>query len=205
MICKSEKPYNFTDINKETDFTQLNDFTVIDIETTGFGDRAGIVELAAVKFKDGKLYDTFNSLINPQIPIPPSATMVHGIHDADVADSPSIWEVMPYFEKFIGNSTLVGHNVSFDLNFLIKKGMKLNLKNRKIFDTLKIARKYVVADNHKLENLMPNYKLSLVKKSKYPKNFTNNLNIWKNNWFHIIVFWLKSDMTIFFIESFYSS
>lgn len=163
MTKQNDKPYCFCEVTKDT---CENCFTVIDIETTGFGERAGIVELAAVKFKDGKVYDTFNSLINPQIPIPPSATMVHGIRDADVADSPSLWEVMPYFEKFIGDSTLVGHNVSFDLNFLLRKGMKLNLKNRKIFDTLKIARKYVIADNHKLETMIYKFNIEVDKRHR---------------------------------------
>ena len=72
MTKQTDKPYCFCEVTKDT---CENCFTVIDIETTGFGDRAGIVELAAVKFKDGKVVDTFNSLINPQIPIPPSATI----------------------------------------------------------------------------------------------------------------------------------
>ena len=66
MTKQTDKPYCFCEVTKDT---CENCFTVIDIETTGFGDRAGIVELAAVKFKDGKVFDTFNSLINPQIPI----------------------------------------------------------------------------------------------------------------------------------------
>ena len=163
MTKTTQKPYDFTEVTKDTN---KEEFTVIDIETTGFGDRAGIVELAAVKFKNGKVCDTFNSLINPQIPIPPSATMVHGIRDADVADSPSLWEVMPYFEKFIGNSTIVGHNVSFDLNFLLRKGMKLNLKNREIYDPLKIARKYVQSDNHKLETMIYRFNIEVDKRHR---------------------------------------
>ena len=62
---------------------------------------------------------------------------------------------MPYFCKFIGDSNIVGHNVRFDLDFLLRNGLSLNLQDRYIFDTLALARKYVdKAPNHKLETMI---------------------------------------------------
>ena len=144
----------------------VNDFIVIDIETTGFGEKARIVELAAVKFNNGKVVDYFDTLVNPLIPIPPFATKVHGIRDADVADAPTLNMVMPLFCNFIGESTLVGHNVSFDLNFLLMRGCQLQLNNRDIYDTMRIARKYVSTPNHKLETMIEYFDIEVDKRHR---------------------------------------
>ena len=144
----------------------INDFIVIDIETTGFGEKARIVELAAVKFKNGKVVDYFDTLINPMIPIPAFATKVHGIRDADVADAPTWSMAMPLFCNFIGDSVLVGHNVSFDLNFLLMRGCPLKLSNRDIYDTMRIARKYVSTPNHKLETMIEYFHIDVDKRHR---------------------------------------
>jgi len=144
----------------------IKDFIVIDIETTGFGEKARIVELAAVKFHDGKVIDTFDTLVNPLIPIPYFATKVHGIRDADVADAPTLNMVMPLFCNFIGDSVLVGHNVSFDLNFLLMRGCPLKLANRDIYDTMRIARQYISTPNHKLETMIEYFDIEVDKRHR---------------------------------------
>lgn len=156
--------YSFKSI--ETFNKDINNFTVIDIETTGFGENARIVELAAVKFCNGKVVDTFDTLVNPLIPIPYFATKVHGIKDSDVTDSPTLHMVMPSFCEFIGDSVLVGHNVSFDLNFLLMRGCQLELKNRDIFDTLRIAKKYITTSNHKLETMIEYFNIEVNKRHR---------------------------------------
>lgn len=151
----TQKRYTFSmfDSNISSNFT--DDYIVIDIETTGIGEKHRIVELAGVKFSDNKIVDVFDTYVDPGMPIPPYATAVHGIRDADVADAPTIKEIMPYFCKFLGNSNIVGHNVRFDLDFLIRNGMNIDLQSRYIFDTLALSRKYVnEAPNHKLETMI---------------------------------------------------
>ena len=146
-----QKRYSFSMFDGIT----IDSYVVLDIETTGIGEKHRIVELAAVKFKDNKVIDIFDTYVDPGIPIPPYATAIHGIRDADVAEAPTIYEIMPYFCKFIGKLDIVGHNVRFDLDFLIRNGMNLDLQNRHIFDTLALSRKYVSeAPNHKLETMI---------------------------------------------------
>ena len=65
MTKQNDKPYCFCEVTKDT---CENCFTVIDIETTGFGDRAGIVELAAVRFKDGKAQSKPGGGASPEKP-----------------------------------------------------------------------------------------------------------------------------------------
>jgi len=151
----TQKRYSFSTFDNNILENFNNEYIVIDIETTGIGEKHRIVELAGVKFSNNKIIDVFDTYVDPGMPIPPYATAVHGIRDADVADSPTIREIMPYFCRFLGNSDIVGHNVRFDLDFLIRNGMNLDLQNRHIFDTLALSRKYVSeAPNHKLETMI---------------------------------------------------
>lgn len=98
-------------------------FVVIDTETTGFQAYAGdeIVSIALIELQGveptGRV---FTSLVNPGRPIPPASTAIHQLTDADVAEAPSIAELLPDIVRFIGESTVIGHHVSFDLRFLNK-------------------------------------------------------------------------------------
>ena len=99
----------------------LSDYVVFDFETTGLnpfdGDR--IIEMSAVRVTDDEVSDTFSTLVNPEQPISPEATMVNGITDDMVADAPCMKEALTDFIDFIGDDILVGHNIrSFDMNFL---------------------------------------------------------------------------------------
>lgn len=155
MVNEKMKRYSFKMFDNDILSKNPGDYVVIDIETTGIGEKHRIVELAGVKFQNDKVVDVFDTYVDPGMPIPAYATAIHGIRDADVAEAPTIREIMPYFCKFIGGSNIVGHNVRFDLDFLLRNGLSINLQDRYIFDTLALARKYVVqAPNHKLETMI---------------------------------------------------
>jgi DNA polymerase III subunit alpha, Gram-positive type len=135
------------------------EFVVFDVETTGLspmdGDR--IIEIAAMKVKDGKVVDKFYSLVNPNRLIPSEATRVNNITDDMVANAPSSSVVLPKMVSFISSACVAGHNVRFDLNFL---GYELALAGRKLndstpaIDTLKMARDLLpYLSNHKLAYL----------------------------------------------------
>jgi len=90
-----------------------------DTETTGLnpfdGDR--IIELGAVQLKlgpDGRVVDvkSFGTFVNPEIPIPRTATKVSGITDDQVADAPVFAEVAKAFCDFLGGAILVAHNLT---------------------------------------------------------------------------------------------
>lgn len=98
------------------------EITVLDFETTGFRpeDGARPVELAVVKMSELGIVDQESWLINPECPIPASASAIHGIMDADVKDAPVFETVMEYFMEFLGDCSVIsGHNIiKFDSNFL---------------------------------------------------------------------------------------
>lgn len=94
-------------------------FTVFDIETTGGNPtRNGITEIFALRFEGGKVKDSFYSLVNPKIPIPPIVRRMTGISNRTVKHAPVIRDVMPGFMDFVKDSILVSHNTIGDLKFL---------------------------------------------------------------------------------------
>ena len=97
------------------------DYVVFDTETTGlepaFGDR--IVAIGAQRLRGTEtLPEFFETLVNPERPIPALSTHYHGITDTMVADAPTSAEALREFRAFCGNAVLVAHNAAFDMRFL---------------------------------------------------------------------------------------
>jgi polyribonucleotide nucleotidyltransferase len=115
------------------------DLVVVDVETTGIDTAlADLVEVAAVKIKAGKVADSWSSLVKPARPI--VGNQMHGITDADVADAPSAKQAVEKLFDWAGDSTIVGHNVGFDLGFLSAALDGFEFTPGTYFDTLVLAR-----------------------------------------------------------------
>lgn len=121
-------------------------FVVLDLETTGAApDSAAITEVGAVKYRAGELLGTFQTLVNPGVPIPPFITVLTGITEAMVIPAPPIDEVLPPLLEFIDGAVIVGHNVRFDCSFLdaaLEARGYDRLAHRRV-DTLGLARRLV--------------------------------------------------------------
>ncbi len=100
----------------------LPPLTVFDVETTGLDPNRGhrIIEIAALKIEDGaiKKDDPFHEFVNPERTIPLEAAQVNKISNEDVANAPTIDQVLPKFLDFTTGSMLVAHNAQFDMGFL---------------------------------------------------------------------------------------
>ncbi len=97
-------------------------FVAFDVETTGLhpvGDR--ILEVGAVRFGFDGMGETYESLVNPGRSIPPDATRLHGISDADVAGAPSFAALCGDLLAFLGGAILVAHHAPFDASFLLSE------------------------------------------------------------------------------------
>jgi DNA polymerase-3 subunit alpha (Gram-positive type) len=104
----------------------------------------GIVEIGAVKIKNGKIAEQFETLIKPDYVISPENEAVHGISNEMVKDAPKIDVVIPDFMKFIDGAILVAHNAEFDTKFIKRfaNAEDYEIKN-KILDTMVLSRKYL--------------------------------------------------------------
>jgi DNA polymerase III subunit epsilon len=138
-------------------------FCVLDLETTGGSPAAcEITEIGAVKYRSGELIGTFQTLVDPGLPIPPSITILTGITQAMVIEAPKIAVALPSFLEFIGDSVVVGHNVRFDLSFLNAAAMRLGYGRlaNKSTDTAGLARRLVRPEvrNLRLQTLAAHFR-----------------------------------------------
>ncbi len=128
-------------------------FCVLDLETTGATPAdCEITEVGAVKFVGGEPAGTFDTLVNPGAPIPPTITVLTGITQAMVIDAPEIGEVLPALLEFIGTSVIVGHNVRFDMSFLNAAAERLGYGRlpNPTSDTLGLARRLLPGEVRRL-------------------------------------------------------
>lgn len=104
--------------------TKIEDviFNFFDTETTGDNSKREDrpIEIAAVKWtlKDGFLEVPKSWMVDPKMPIHPSAIAVHGIEDEELEGKPELSEVLPELHDYIKDTVLVAHNIQFDLNML---------------------------------------------------------------------------------------
>jgi DNA polymerase III epsilon subunit family exonuclease len=142
---------------------QLTDveFVAFDLETTGlFPVVNRIVEFGAVRFRlDGGVLATCGQLVDPECPISPEVTGIHGITDAMLRGQPTLAEALAGFLDFLGGSAtiLLAHNAAFDVGFLNFAAAKtgLVLPSNPVIDTLDVARSCVRgAPSCRLEDLV---------------------------------------------------
>jgi DNA polymerase-3 subunit epsilon len=134
---------------------------VIDLETTGLyperGDR--ILEIAAVPVVEGRIRmeAVFDRLVNPQTPIPPEATRIHGITDEMVKHAPPIERVLPEFFAHVRDCPLVAHNAPFDIGFLRHYARALGLAGfaNRVIDTIEMSKELFPGHrSHSLDSLI---------------------------------------------------
>src|SRR3989338_11666142 len=97
----------------------------LDLETTGFNpNHDKIIEVGAVRFDlDGKIHDTFSSLVNPGCVIPDFITVLTGIENSALAHAPRLEDIKEKIMEFCGGLAMVGHNAPFDYGFLEANNM----------------------------------------------------------------------------------
>ncbi len=143
------------------------EFVVFDLETTGAkSPPCRVTEIGAYRVKGGAIVEEFQTLVNPEMQIPPFIAALTGISDEMVEDAPKFAEVASEFLDFIGDSVLVAHNAHFDMRFL-------NCEIRRIYEdyrvanpclcTVQLSRKLLPQiANHKLKTVAEYYSVDLV-------------------------------------------
>lgn len=122
----------------------INDYTVIDLETTSkYLNDCEVIEMAAVRIRGGVISDTFATLVKPTQSIPALITRITGISDDMVADAPCCQDALKAYIDFIGDDIVVGHNIlTFDTNIIFDLCLKHFglLFGNDMVDTLQFAR-----------------------------------------------------------------
>jgi DNA polymerase III epsilon subunit family exonuclease len=165
------------------------DFVVFDLETTGAKcPPCRVTEIGAYRIEQGKIVSEFQTLVNPETPIPPFITGLTGISDAMVKRAPKFAEVAPDFLQFIGDAVLVAHNAHFDIRFL-------NHEINRIYDGYRVANPHLCTvqlsrkllphiENHRLHTVADYYSISIENRHRAAddahataKIFVNLLNL----------------------------
>lgn len=128
------------------------DYVILDTETTGLSPYTDqIIQISAIRYNEqGVPSGFFNTLINPGCPISPYITQINGITNHMVSDAPCIDQVGDIFLAFLGNSLLVGYNVTFDLRFL-DQAFPGVFPGRNYVDALSLSRRALALPSYKLE------------------------------------------------------
>lgn len=134
---------------------KVSDYTVIDIETTGFSGE--IIELAALKVRNDIVVADYSTLIKPESDIETKIVNLTGITNEMVSSAPTISEKLQEFLDFIDDDIVVGHNVGgFDIKMINDACHSIGIEpmNNSYIDTLNYSRHCdIYVENHKLPTL----------------------------------------------------
>ncbi len=162
-------------VRNPKDINMLDEeYVVFDFETTGFnaGGQDQIIEIGAVKLKNGEILERYDELINPGRPLPEKITAITNITDEMLKGKRTEEEAIKDFIKWFGNDTMVAHNAKFDVSFLemCYKKYDLGTYENTVIDTLELSR---TLDNsfarHSLSALAKRY--DILKTEKNPDGF----------------------------------
>lgn len=123
----------------------ISSYTSLDLETTGLDPKIDkIIEIGAIKVRDGQVREQFCTLVNPARTIGQTVTKLTGIDDTNVSGAPYIEDVVKPLLDFLGDDILLGHSVLFDYSFVKRAAVNQGFKFERLgIDTLKIAREYL--------------------------------------------------------------
>ncbi len=140
-------------------------FAVVDVETTGrCAEQARITEVACVTIEQGRITETFASLVNPGVPIPPPITALTGISDELVATAPPFAAIAAELRQRLSQVVFVAHHASFDRKFLtaeLKRADETFVWRAPTFCTVQLARQLVPGlDNYRLDTVTAHFRIS---------------------------------------------
>jgi DNA polymerase-3 subunit epsilon len=140
---------------KETPIEEQT-FCVVDIETNGGSAKKGfqIIELGAVKYKNGQIIDKFESLVFAR-EIPPYVQEVTKITPKMLENAPRLEKVLKDFKVFLEDDVFIAHDIKFDYTFISESFEKYNLGkllNRKIC-TIDLAKRTIESEKYGLSSL----------------------------------------------------
>ena len=149
----------------DADERHLHDeIVVVDFETTGLNPRKNrIMEIGAVRIRNGQVVEEYSRFVNPQEPIPEEVVKLTGITDAMVADAGTADTEIPKLLEFIGDAAFAAHNAKFDSAFLREECARLGIElHMPVLDTLEFSRRmYPSLKSHRLGAVCKSLGISL--------------------------------------------
>lgn len=159
-------------------------FVCLDCETTGLDLQADrIIEVAVAKFTWEGIHEQFESLVDPDRAIPDASRAIHHISDEMVKGQPKIHELLPDILGFIGNATIVGHGIYFDMQMLHNSAKRHEIDSSLIYntfiDTLRLARLYGESPINSLEKLRQHFNIEQEGAHRAMSDVLVNISVFK--------------------------
>ena len=106
----------------------MKEYVSVDEESTGLAPKQDkIIEIGAVRVRDGQIVESFTSFVNPGRILPPHITELTGSLHEQVDEAETMESVLPAFLEFAGDLPLVGHRILFDYGFLKRAAVNMRL------------------------------------------------------------------------------
>ena len=138
-------------------------YSIIDLETTGLNALGQkIIEIAIINYDGNIIEEVFSVLIHPEKFISHGITMITGITNEMVTNSPKFYQVAKKVVEMTEDRIFVGHNVFFDYRFLQKEFQDLGFSYRRdVFCTSKVSRSvFPGLESYSLKSLCTEFKIS---------------------------------------------
>lgn len=140
-------------------------FICLDCETTGLDPRNDrLVEIAVVKFTFEEILESYETLLNPERPIPQETIDIHHITDEMVKDKPLCGQILAPLLKMIQGHIIVGHGIQLDIAFIQEEAKRnkipCTLDKNLFIDTLRMARLYGESPINSLERLRQHFNIA---------------------------------------------
>jgi DNA polymerase-3 subunit epsilon len=132
------------------------DLVFFDVETTGLNPSTGdaVCEIGAVKVRNNKVTGQFQTLVNPNRPMPQEAFLVHKISQEELKSAPFFSQIVDKFSAFVNDSVLCAYNAGFDLSFINTELAKIHYPGLAlpVIDVLIMARRTLTLPKYNLEH-----------------------------------------------------
>jgi DNA polymerase-3 subunit epsilon len=145
-------------------FMRKEVFVCLDCESTGLDPKQDrIVEIAGARFTFDKILLSFETLVDPECPIPETSQEIHKISQEMIQGKPKIATLLPDFLKMIEGHILVGHGIGFDIALIAAEAKRhqipTQIEKQPYFDTLRMARLYGESPINSLQQLRQHFNI----------------------------------------------
>jgi len=166
---------------------QLTDevFVCLDCESTGLDPaKDRVIEVAAALFTFQEVLQHFETLIDPECPIPKTSQDIHKISEEMLSGKPKVREVLPRLLDMIDGHTIIGHGIGFDIALIANEAKRCQIPstiaNQRSIDTLRLARLYGESPINSLERLRQHFNIEPEGAHRAMSDVTVNIEVFKH-------------------------
>ncbi len=163
---------------------QQDIFVCVDCESTGLDpEKDRLIEVAAVRFTFDQILQKYETLVDPECPIPQVSQDIHKISSEMLQGKPKVAEILPNLLKMIDGHILVGHGIGFDIALLAAEAKRhqipTKIEQQPFIDTLRMARLYGESPVNSLEKLREHFNIEAQGAHRAMSDVIVNIEVFK--------------------------